>query len=194
MPIYEQFAQANDFPGRSGLRYTGVNLLAGLIKENKPGGLQAFFQSQNLPALALVLPENLIREMAELVPAKPAHLRRLVSSTFAKLFAPQVKDIGSEMWSYEGHLNGCDVKLHIRYSAKMLRPQLAYHAEVRGKGRVIASPNLCFESMFGVGFGQWNYITVENAERSVTLLAELVTWLASLPERLPPGCCQTSPT
>jgi hypothetical protein len=52
-------------------------------------------------------------------------------------------------------------------------PQLAYDAQVRGKGRQIVCPNLCFESVFGVGFCDWDYLTKENTERSVELLSEL---------------------
>ena len=69
----------------------------------------------------------------------------------------------------------------------MGRPQLQYQVEVRGKGRVITAPNLCFESILGVGFGWWDYLTQENAERSVALLGELVDYVARLPERLPEG-------
>jgi hypothetical protein len=36
-----------------------------------------------------------------------------------------------------------------------------------------------------VGFGRWDYLTKENAERSVRLLGELVEYVARLPERLP---------
>jgi hypothetical protein len=72
----------------------------------------------------------------------------------------------------------------------MGRPQLQYEVEVRGHGRIIAGPNLCFESVLGAGFGSWDYLTQENAERSVALLCELIEFVARLPERLPEGCCR----
>jgi hypothetical protein len=118
----------------------------------------------------------------------------MVKAEFSRLFATQITDVGSETWRYEGALNDCLLKVHIRYSGRMGRPQLDYSAEIMGKGRAIVSPKLCFESVLGVGFGRWDYITRQNAERSVQLLTELVVWLARLPERLPHGCCQVATT
>lgn len=191
-PFYEQFTQATAFPECArGLRYTGVNLLAGLAKETSNVSLPDFFQAQGVTGLALVPPEGLVSDIADLVPLKPASLRRLVSASLDKLFAPQVTDMGSETWRYEGVLEGCGLKLDIRFSGRMGLPQLSYNAAVRGIGRDIVVPNLCFESTLGVGFGRWDYLTAENAERSVALLVELVMWLTRLPERLPPGCGKT---
>jgi hypothetical protein len=191
-PIYEHFVKATAFPGRAGgLRYTGVNLLSGLAKGTTHGALPGLFQSQGITGLALVPPEGLVRDSADLVPVKPTSLRRLVSVGLANRFAPHVTDMGSESWRYEGLLDGCMVTLDIRFSGRMGRPQLSYRAAVRGMGHEIISPILGFESTLGVGFGRWNYLTVENAERSVALLTEFVEWLARLPQRLPPGCCQT---
>ncbi len=185
-PAYEQFSKATSFPGRrGGYRYLDVNLLAGLAKEKEHSQLLDFFRQQQVMDLALVPAEGLAHEPSDLVPVKPAALRRRVNATLQELFAPQVTDIGSETWRYQGQLEGSDLKLDIRYSGRMGRPQLSYNAEVRGLGRVLGPPGLCFESVLGVGFGHWDYLTVENAERSLALLAELTSWLARLPSRLP---------
>lgn len=190
-PCYERYAQATSFLGNaSGIRYRGVNLLAKLAEETS-NALPAFFQAQGITGLALLPPEGLVRDVGDLIPLKPAILRRLVNATFAQLFAAQVTDIGSEIWRYEGVWEGSAIKLDIQFSGRMARPQLSYNAAVRGMGRTIVVPNLCFESVLGVGFGRWDYLTAENTERSLALLAELVVWLARLPERLPPGCSQT---
>lgn len=184
-PAYEQFTKATTFPGAGrGFRYSGVNLLAGLAKEMEHGELIEFFRKQNLTDLALVPAEGLARNHTDLIPIKPTALRRRVNAALDKLFSPQVTDIGSETWRYEGKLEGSDLKLYIQYSGRKGRPQLSYNAEVRSLERVIAPPGLCFESVLGVGFGHWDYLTVENAERSVELLAELVAWIARLPARL----------
>jgi hypothetical protein len=67
---------------------------------------------------------------------------------------------------------------------------MRYEAEVHGKGWAIVAPNFRFESVLGVGFGSWDCLTPENADRSVALLCELVEYVARLPERLPEGCRQ----
>jgi hypothetical protein len=184
-PIYEKFVEANSFLKHvGGLRYTGVSLLSGLANECTFGGLPAYFQARGSTGVALELPTDLVRNFADLVPVKPARLRRLVNSAFAELFAPRVTDIGSEIWRYEGTLEAALVTLHIRFSGRIGRPQLTYNATVRSKGRALVSPNLCFESILGVGLGHWDFITEENAERSVSLLTEFIAWLARLPATL----------
>jgi len=187
----EQFTRATAFPGRSGgLRYTGVNLLAGLAKGAGPGGLDGWFRTRGITGLASQPPENLLRDIADLIPVKIPTLRRLVKTAFAKLFAPNVREIGDGIWRYEGMLAESSLKLMIRYSGSMGRPQLQYQVEVRGNGRVLAAPNLCFESVLGAGFGGWDYLTEENAVPSVALLCEFVEYVARLPARLPEGCCE----
>lgn len=184
--IYEQFARATSFPDRAeGLRYTGVNLLAGLEKGGSPGGLAGWFQSRGITGLALQPPEPLLSGLGDLVPAKTTTLRRLVKTVFDALFAPNARDIGSESWRYEGKLGKSALTVLIRYSGRMGRPQLDYQVQVRAEDRTLTAPNLCFESVLGVGFGRWDYLTQENAERSVRLLGELVEYVAQLPERLP---------
>jgi hypothetical protein len=192
-PIVDRFINATAFPGGAGgIRYSGVNLLAGLVKERGHDELPGFFQNLGITGLALEPPDGLLRNNEDLVPAKIPSLRRMVNKSLGELFAQHITDMGSETWRYEGLLDGYRIRVDIRFSGRMGRPQLSYDAEVRGKGRAIIAPNLCFESILGVGFGQWDYITMENAERSVALLAELIQWLANLADRLPEGFCMAA--
>lgn len=182
--VCEQFARATAIPGRSGgLRYTNVNLLAGLQKEH--GDLVNWFQRRGIGGMAMQLPELLVHDVSELVPVRPASLRRLVRTALAQRFAANDRDMGSEIWCYDGELGESSVRVIVRYSGRMSRPQLDYHVQVRAANRVKATPPLCFESVLGVGFGQWDYLTKVNAERSVELLGELVEYVVNLAERLP---------
>lgn len=184
--IVEQFTRATCFRHLAeGLRYTGVNLLAGLAKDKSQGGLAGWLQKTGITGLAAQPPENLVRDIGDLVPVKIPALRRLVKSAFARLFSANARDIGSESWCYEGRLGESSLKVWIRYSGRMGRPQLDYQVQVQCKERSLTAPNLCFESVLGVGFGRWDYLTQDNAERSVDLLRELVEYIATLPERLP---------
>jgi hypothetical protein len=189
MATVEEFSRATAFPGRvEGLRYTGVNLLAGLEKARNPGGMAGWFERRGVTGLAMQPPENLLRDLGDLIPAKVPTLRRLVKKTFTQLFAANAKDIGSETWLYEGKLGRSSLKMLIRYSGRMGRPQLTYQVQVQSTDMALTAPNLCFESVLGVGFGGWDYLTQDNAERSVGLLGELVEYMAKLPERLPVPC------
>ncbi|MGH6845897.1 MAG: hypothetical protein ACREC0_00230 [Methylocella sp.] len=191
VPTVDQFTRATVFPGRAeGLRYMGIKLLAGLAKGSGHGELDDWFRMRGITGLALQPPENLVRDASDLIPVRIPTIRRVVQAAFAKLFAPNVTEIGGGIWRFEGMLGESSLKVMIRYSGKMGRPQLKYEVAVRAKGRVIAAPNLCLESVLGAGFGGWDYLTEENAVRSVALLCELVEYVARLPERLPDGCCQ----
>lgn len=185
-PVWQQYSNAVTLPGiGTGVRYTGVNLLAGLMKDASHNGLEDFYRKQGVTGLAMILPKELISDLSMIIPVRIPTLRRMVKSAFTRLFSAEISDLGSEILRYEGELNECRIRVQIRYSARMGRPQLEYGTEVHGKGRSIRTPSLCFESLLGVGFGRWDYITEENAERSVQLLAELVQWVARLPDRLP---------
>lgn len=61
--------------------------------------------------------------------------------------------MGDGYWRYAGTLAESPLRVTIRYSGKMGRPQLEYHVEVRGEGQAIAVPPVCFEPVLGVGFG-----------------------------------------
>jgi hypothetical protein len=59
-------------------------------------------------------PAELVRDSADLAAVSIPYLRRLVHTTLADLFATQTTDIGSEMWRYEGQLEGVKIKLDIQ--------------------------------------------------------------------------------
>lgn len=184
--VVEKFLSATNIPSLAGgVRYTGVNLLAGLAKSKTFGGLTGWLQSNGITGLAAQPSENLARHVGELIPVKIPSLRRRVESAFARLFSADARDMGSEMWSYEGQLEGSRVKVIIRYSGRMGRPQLTYQVDLMQKEWPWTARYLCFESVLGVGSGHWDYLTQTNAEHSVDLLCELAAYVARLPERLP---------
>lgn len=190
-PSWKQFSEATVFPDRrGGRRYTGVQLLAALSKDANHQGLDGYFQTMGTKGIALEPSADLVADPADLVPIAIPSLRRKVQAAFSKRFEAKATDLGSEIWSYAGKSEGCQIIVEIRYSGKMSSPQLAYQVQVRGKGRQFVSPNLCFESILGVGFGRWDYLTKENTDCSLELLCDLVAWVARLPDHLPKGCCE----
>jgi hypothetical protein len=168
-----------------GVRYTGVNLLAGLAKTGENGCLAGWLKSQGITGLATQPPEYLASGIADLQPVRIPTLRRLVQRAFATRFAAESQDIGSEFWRYQGKLNETALRVEIRYSGRMGRPQLQYDVQVENPNMGYRLAGITFERVLGVGFGWWDYLTVENAERSVALLCDLVEYAAQLPQRLP---------
>jgi hypothetical protein len=162
-----------------------VNLLAGLAKGAGHVGLAGWFQQRGVTGLATQPPDGLLPDLADLLPAPPATLQRLVKAEFTRRFRASVHKVGDECWGYDGAVGNVGVRVLIRYSGKMGRPQLRYEVRARGPEQALLVSDLCFESVLGVGFGRWDYLTRENAERSVRLLGELVEYIAELPSRLP---------
>ncbi|HEY2787075.1 MAG TPA: hypothetical protein VGJ05_19090 [Fimbriiglobus sp.] len=183
---YERFAQATAYPNRvEGIRYSNVKLLAGLAKDYGSRGLAGWFQSRGVGRLALKPPDNLLPSIAELVPIRIPKLRKLVHAAMADAFSPVATDIGSGFWRYDGKMSGTPIRLQIRFCGKMITPQLRYDVSVYSPGCTISAPSVCFESVLGVGYGTWDYLTEENAPRSIALLCELLEYVAGLPERMP---------
>jgi hypothetical protein len=98
-----------------------------------------------------------------------------------------VTEIGDGIWRYENTLGGSSVKLLLSFGRNLADAQLRYEIAVRNPTCTLDTPGLCFESLFGVGLGFWDYLTEANAGRSVELLCDLVEYVARLPERVPAG-------
>lgn len=184
--VVEAFSRWTHCPAvAEGVRYTGVTLLAGLAKTRQYGSLAGWLTAQGVTGLAAQPPEPLATCLADLNPISIPTLRRLVQKAFAARFAAESKDIGSESWRYRGQFHETALSVEIRYSGRMGRPQLQYRVQVDNPNVRCRLVGVTFEQVLGVGFGWWDYLTVENAERSVTLLCDLVEYVARLPERLP---------
>ncbi len=182
-PAYRRFTEATGFGGfGGGYRYTPVRLLAGIAKDQHIGGLDGWFQKMNCSGRCLQPPEGLLSDLSCLKPIKPVALRKLVNAVFAKLFAPEARSIGGGFWQYQGTLGDSRLKVHIDYSQRI--EQLRYSVNLHDPSRSIAFPHLTLELIWGIGCGGWNYLTEENATRSVELLGELVAYLAELPRRM----------
>lgn len=184
-PIYERYVQVTAFPEqRGGYRYTGVPLIAALVKEQGSAALADFLRAQCCSELAMQPSPNLVADDADLTPIGIPKLRRLVKKVFTDRFSAVVTDLGSEILRYDGEADGTRLRIEIRYSGRITRPQLDYRVEIRRGDFVVAPPKLSVESIFGLGAGGWNYLTIGNAERNVALLGERIVWLAQLPGRL----------
>jgi hypothetical protein len=185
-PVVEPFSRwTQPLALAEGIRYTGVNLLAGLAKSRQYGSLKKWLTAQGITGLAAQPPEPLASCLEDLKPVRIPTLRRLVQQAFATCFAAESKDLGSEFWRYHGQLDETTLRVEIRYSGRMSRPQLQYNVQVKNPNSGRHLSGVTFERVLGVGFGWWDYLTVENAERSVVLLCDLVKYAVQLLPRLP---------
>jgi hypothetical protein len=125
--------------------------------------------------MALTPREDLLPDLALLKPAKPALLRKLAGKALQQRGFTLEVSRGAE----QKYVNGVGDKVRIDYGSRM--GQLCYSVSaVRGSTRLVMAS---FESLWSQP-GGWDYLTEENAERSVTLLPELVEYLIGLTERV----------
>jgi hypothetical protein len=70
--------------------------------------------------------------------------------------------------------------------------QLRYALDLDCPTRRLSFKRMSLERMLGVGFADWDFLTVDNLDQKVELLGDLVAYAAALPERLPVSYVQVS--
>lgn len=115
-------------------------------------------------------------------PAKAPLLRKLLTPMLrARLAASApVKKPGGEL-VYEGAIGGVPLRVSIIFSNRF--GQMHYAVGWSLRERSLLAQRLSYELLFGTNTG-WDYLTEENAARSVDLLGELLDSLAGLLARI----------
>ena len=151
--------------------------------------LAAYFHAGTYRAAFRGVPAGSLRYAASLNPTKTVELRRRINAAFAELFAANTDRLGANVWLYRGHLAGSRINVEIDYGGGS--DQLRYQATVRSLSHPVVLKGLNYERVLGIGNGNWDFITEENLERSLSLLCEFVSYVAGLPGRLPDSCHRT---
>lgn len=113
--------------------------------------------------------------------AKAPLLRKLLKASLTPLLgAKGEKKPGGEI-VYEGAIGRVPLKATISFSN--LYAQMYYGVTIKMPERNILAFRVSYEAFWGTNEG-WNYLTEENAPRSVELLCELVRTLAGFMERI----------
>ncbi len=184
-PVFGTFMQAMAFQGfGGGYRYTPVKLLAGIAKDATVGGIEGWIKQMGFTGLALEPREDLLPNLDCLNPIPPAKLRKLIDSALTNLFDAQKTKIGSELLRYAGVLGTTRIKVDLIFAPRgLVRPrQLQYLMRILPVGDFTWS-YATYEGLWSLP-ANWDYLTEENAPRSIELLAELVTYLTDLAMRV----------
>lgn len=117
-------------------------------------------------------------DLRNIVPAKAPLLRKLMETAFARLFAPKKSKLPGGETRYTGTLGATELVVSIDYASRMA--QFAWFVGLR-----MAHPNLAaFRVQDFWGLTGWDYLTEENAARSIELLCERITYLVNLKNRI----------
>lgn len=123
------------------------------------------------------LPERLVgaTPIGEIETTKAPELRKLLSQMLTKRHGFTAgKRTGGEL-IYEGTIEGVPLRVSIIFSN--LYAQMTYAVFWAARERGLVAQRLTYEVLWGAG-GGWDYLTAENAPRSIDLLEELLRRLA----------------
>ena len=120
-------------------------------------------------------PESDIRKIQ---PAKAPLLRKLMEKAFAQLFSRQKSKLPGGETRYAGSIGSTELTVSVDFSSRYA--QLHWFVKM-----AMANPNLrAFRVEDFWGSRAWDYLTEENASRSIDLLCERIAYLVNLKERI----------
>jgi hypothetical protein len=163
-----------------GLRYVDLRMARAMLNDPESMARMAHtrstldFEPRDDPPKELT-PESDIRKIQ---PAKAPLLRKLMEKAFARLFSPQKSKLSGGETRYAGSIGSTELTVSVDFSSRYV--QLHWFVKV-----AMANPNLrAFRVEDFWGSRAWDYLTEENASRSIDLLCERIVYLVNLKERI----------
>jgi hypothetical protein len=179
-PAFDRHSAAvtSQGPFTGGFRYCDIKFIASIPKIAEFGGYEGWVENYQKPSvseLALTPRADLLPDLETFKPAKAALLRKLLKR--------RLEEAGFERESSRGgehkYLNQSGDCFRADFGSYM--GQLCYTiSAVRGDTRIVM---MSYEAIWSVA-GGWDYLTEENAERTVAMLPELANYLIGLTERI----------
>jgi hypothetical protein len=166
---------------KGGTRYTDVKMLRMAPELREIGNCHEDY-IKNCSPLAFQPRPDLLPDLGHLKPAKAPALRKLVNAAFARLFSPEKTNQGGGNWKYVGSLGNSTLSVWVDYASQYCG-QLRYGVSVANPEHTFKVARLSYESLWDATMG-WDYLTEENAERSIEFLPELVVHMATLVDRI----------
>ena len=179
-PAFDRYWQAVTSPGpfTGGYRYCDIKSLAAIPKIPEFGSYEAWIEKCQRPGVserALQPREDLLPNMDCLAPAKAPALRKLVRA------ALQGRGFAAEVTKGAAHkyVNSSGATVRVDFGSYM--GQICYSVSAACAATRIVM--LSYEILWSQP-GGWDYLSEENAARSVDFLPELLEYLIQLPERI----------
>jgi hypothetical protein len=179
-PAYAQFQSAMQSPAFSyGLRYCDLKTARMMLADRQSldeiakmrSGLD--WQPRDDPPRELVLDPNL----RNVQPAKAPLLRKLVNPALTELLSAKGTKLPGGEVAYSGLLGGIPLTVSVDFASGLA--QLRYGVKAAIPERNLWFSRLTYEVLWGPNLG-WDYLTEENAPRSIDLLCDRLQFLAQL--------------
>jgi hypothetical protein len=180
-PAFARFRAARNRMGyKGGTRYTPVKMLSKDPAMHEIGHYHEDYRKHCSP-LAFQPRTDLLPDLTCLKPAKAQVLRKLVDAALAKLFSPEKEKRPGSECHYNGSLGGNTIKVSVDFGSSL--NQLLYAVRVTNPADTIKLPGSSYERLWDANLG-WDYLTEENAARSIDFLAEQVEHVVKLADRI----------
>jgi hypothetical protein len=166
--------------GKGGTRYTDVKMLCMDKSMREPAYYHESWR-QNFTALHFQPRADLLPDLSHLKAAKAPLLRKLVQAALTGRFPLQKEKQPGGTSKYVGPYG--DGELTVRVDLGSRLGQLRYDVSLKNAAFKLPAAFLSYEGLWDAHLG-WDYLTEENAARSVEFFAEQVAYLANLAERV----------
>jgi hypothetical protein len=172
--------------GKCGTRYTNVKMLCTWDPSMHNPSHYDISWRQHFTPLHFQPRADLLPDINSFTSAKAPQLRKLVDDAFRRLFSPDKKRVQKEKLAggackYPGTVGSSQVSVMVDFGSIM--GQVCYSVSVVNPAHTIRMARLAYEGLWG-GVVGWDYLTEENAPRSIEFFAEQVVYLAHLVERV----------
>lgn len=183
-PEYVRFWSAMQSERYSaGLRYEGVKMTKMMLADTESRAEMSKYRATLAWLPRDDPPESLVpgRGLAHVQSAKAPLLRKLAGAAFKKLFATETEKLPGGETGYLGSIGGTTVTVWVDFGS--MAAQLRYGVSISdAQGRTSVS-RLSYEDLWVTNLGL-DYLTEENAPRSIDLLCAQILYLVKLAGRI----------
>jgi hypothetical protein len=180
-PALARCREARDGPGgKGGTRYTDVKMLCMDKSMREPGNYHESWR-QNFTALHFRPRADLLPDLSHLKAPKSTQLRKLVTAALTERLALRKEKQPGNSYKYVGPHGDGELTVRVDFGSSL--SPLRYEVSLKNAANPLPVARLSYESLWGAHLG-WDYLTEENAPRSIDFFAEQVEYLAKLAERI----------
>ena len=129
------------------------------------------------------VPEEVVQWIEGLTTCKAPELRKLVKLALQARFGLKPENSGGGVWLYKHPANSQPFSVEIDYGGTWGQ-QLRYEIQIDDAQLPLRFRGVRYESLLGVGGGDWDFITTGNADQTVALLCDLIEHTVDLVRRV----------
>jgi hypothetical protein len=181
-PPLAQMLEARNRPGgKGGTRYTDVKMLCGDPSLREPSYYHSSWR-ENLTALHFQPRPDLLPDLDHLKAAKAPLVRKLVNAALTQSLHLRKEKLPGGVSKCTGRYGEYEITVRVDFGGML--SQLGYTVTLKDPGdQSLVFVQLDYELLWGTG-GRWDYLTEENAPRSIAFFAEQIAYLVNLAGRL----------